>query len=139
MGWGSPMASEAEMAIRAAKLRNTPTAFEKVLWQHLSRSQLGGFKFRRQHVIGNRIVDFYCPQKALVIEIDGNTHDAAKDAHRDSTLAQEGYAILRFTNIDVGQNIEGVLEAILRKLTNLPDRWAGDSPTPTPPLKGRGS
>jgi very-short-patch-repair endonuclease len=102
--------------------RNNPTEPELRLWRHFSRSQLGGFKFRRQHVIGGRIVDFFCPAVALVIEIDGHTHDAELDRARDAALASRGYVTLRFTNVDVMQNIEGVLETILERAQSLPLR-----------------
>jgi very-short-patch-repair endonuclease len=63
---------------RARQMRNTPTEPEKRLWRHLSNSQLG-YKFRRQSVIGHYIVDFLCPAKALIVEVDGDTHDAEAD------------------------------------------------------------
>lgn len=127
-----------ELLNRATQHRNAPTPFEKILWKHLNRSQLGGYKFRRQHVIGHRIVDFFCPEKGLVVEVDGDTHDAERDRMSDLQMHRLGFHILRITNREVGANINGVLEAILFQLNQLPDRWAGDSPTPSPPLKGRG-
>jgi very-short-patch-repair endonuclease len=101
---------------------------------------LGGFKFRRQEVLEPFIVDFFCPSKGLIVEIDGETHVAEEDARRDVFLARRGFTTIRFTNGDVMTNMDGVLTAILQTLESLPDRWAGgpDSPTPTPPLKGRG-
>ena len=124
---------------RASQLRNAPTPFEIILWQRLSRAQLGGFKFRRQHVIGHFIVDFFCPSKGLIIEVDGDTHDIVRDKVRDEALRANGFDVLRFTNRDVGANVDGVLETVLTRLQALPDRWPGPGPTPTPPLKGRGS
>ena len=108
--------------------------FEAKLWRHISRSQLGGFKFRRQHVVGNSIADFFCPQKGLIVEVDGDTHDPQKDAVRDRLNQHRGYVTLRFTNADVGKNIQGVLAALLTKLAALPDRW----PHPNPSPKGEG-
>ncbi len=61
------------MLARAARMRREPTEPERRLWQHLRASQLGGYKFRRQATIGGRIVDFFCPLKGLVVEIDGDT------------------------------------------------------------------
>jgi very-short-patch-repair endonuclease len=86
------------------------------------------------------IVDFFCPSKALAVEVDGETHVAEDDAERDAFLARQGFTTIRFTNDDVMTNMDGVLTAILQTLQGLPDRWSGasDSPTPTPPLKGRG-
>jgi len=81
-------------------------------------------------VIGNCIVDFFCPQKALIVEIDGDTHDAESDARRDRINEIRGYATLRFTNADVGKNIEGVLTRVVAELDARPDRWPHPSPSP---------
>jgi very-short-patch-repair endonuclease len=127
---------------RAAEMRKNPTEPEKRLWMVLRGSRLAGYKFRRQAVIGWRIVDFFCPEKGLVIEIDGGTHDRDVDLRRDFELERNtGFAVLRFTNEDVMRNIEGVLTALSLALQNRADRWAGrDSTTPQPPpLKRRGS
>ena len=107
---------------RARSLRNAATPFEVKLWRHLSRGQLG-HKFRRQHVIDNTIVDFFCPDKGLIVEIDGDTHDAARDAVRDRRHEYFGYATIRITNADVGKNIDNVLAALLARLEELPRRW----------------
>lgn len=112
------------MLARAAHMRGMPPEPEKRLWRHLSGSRLGGFKFRRQATIGARIVDFFCPAKGLIVEIDGDTHDAVDDAKRDCVMMRSrGYTTLRFTNIDVMSNLEGVLETIVARATVLPDRW----------------
>ncbi|MBU6253385.1 MAG: DUF559 domain-containing protein [Alphaproteobacteria bacterium] len=118
-------------------MRRQPTEAEKRLWRHLSSSQLGGHKFRRQSVIGNFIVDFCCPKTGLIIEVDGDTHvDEDADRIRSQALEQMGYFVIRFTNQDVIQNIQGVLTRILEVAARLPDRRY--TPTPTPPLEGRG-
>jgi very-short-patch-repair endonuclease len=121
-------------------MRRDPTEPEKRLWRNLSNRQLGGHKFRRQTTIEPFIVDFLCPAKALIVEVDGETHVAEEDARRDAALAAGGYTTIRFTNDDVMSHMDGVLTVILQKIEGLPDRWEGspDSPTPTPPLKGRG-
>jgi very-short-patch-repair endonuclease len=115
---------------RAKRLRKNGTPFEALLWRRLSRSQLGGYKFRRQHVIGNCIVDFFCPQKGLIVEIDGDTHEPTKDTVRDRMNAHRGYATLRFTNADVGKNVQGVLDRLLQELDAPPDRWPHPNPSP---------
>jgi hypothetical protein len=86
------------------------------------------------------IVDFLCPAKALIVEVDGETHVAEDDARRDAALAGRGCTTIRFTNDEVMSHRDGVLTVILQKLESLPDRWTGlpDSSTPTPPPKGRG-
>ena len=119
---------------RARRLRNEGSPFEAKLWSRLSRAQLGGHKFRRQHLIGNCIVDFFCPQKALIVEVDGDTHDAARDSTRDMMHSHRGFGTIRFTNAEVGGNIDGVLQHLLSTLDALPDRW----PHPNPSPKGEG-
>jgi very-short-patch-repair endonuclease len=95
-------------------LRKRQTDAENLLWKHLRRKQLEGFKFRRQHPIGNYIVDFVCLEKQLILEIDGGQHaiEIDKDRDRDKWLIAEGYRILRFWNNDVFENLTGVLETI---------------------------
>jgi very-short-patch-repair endonuclease len=88
---------------------------EQYLWQRLRNKQLG-VRFRRQQGIGRYIVDFYCPERALVIEVDGDSHytdDAqAYDAIRDEFMAGLNISVLRFTNTDVMSNIDTVLLSI---------------------------
>ena len=131
------MDQDKNLHLYAAQMRKEPTPFEAKLWAYLSRSQLGGYKFRRQHVVGNFICDFFCPAKGLIIEVDGDTHDTSRDEQRDMSLLQQGYATLRFTNREIRENIEGVLSMIAERLAQLPDRWS-HCPTRTPPLKGWG-
>ena len=121
-------------------MRGQPTMPEKWLWMHLCGSQLGGFKFRRQAAISPFIVDFFCPAKGLIVEVDGETHIAVDDERRDALLAKRGFTTIRFTNDTVLDNIDGVLSTLLERLNSLPDRWSGSTagPTPSPPLKGRG-
>jgi very-short-patch-repair endonuclease len=121
---------DAHLIDRAKKLRNASTPFEALLWKRISHSQLGGHKFRRQHVIGNCIVDFFCPARGLIVEIDGDTHDRVRDAVRDARHAHLGFVTLRFTNADVGKNLEGVLTVILELLRKLSDRWPHPNPSP---------
>jgi len=125
---------------RARQMRREPAEPEKRLWRNLSGSQLHGYKFRRQSTIEPFIADFLCPAKALIVEVDGETHDQAADARRDALLRGRGYTTIRFTNDEVMSNMDGVLTVILQTLERLPDRWPGapDTPTPTPPLKGKG-
>ncbi|MFB9050980.1 endonuclease domain-containing protein [Sphingobium indicum] len=124
------------MAGFAHEMRHEPTEPEKRLWAKLSRSQLGGYKFRRQSVIGPFIADFLCPQKALIVEVDGDTHIANSDHRRDAALTEMGYRIIRIANHDVMRNIDGVCEAILGALQQAPDRWASPHPNPSPQGEG---
>jgi len=120
---------------RARQMRKEQTPFEQLLWVRQRNSQLEGFKFRRQTVMAPFICDFFCPSKGLVVEVDGETHDAVADARRGRYLRRMGFTVLRFTNAEVGKNIDGVLDAIVRQLHALPDRFTHPL---TPPLKGRG-
>ena len=114
----------------AHTMRRAPTEPEKRLWRHLSNAQLGGFKFRRQSLIAPYIVDFLCPAKALIVEVDGDTHEPDADWRRDMALEAQGYRTIRFTNADVMRNMEGVLTAILATATAAPDRWPHPNPSP---------
>ena len=138
-GWGRMPVQQAHLIERAKSLRNASTPFEALLWRRISRSQFGA-KFRRQHVIESCIVDFFCPGKGLIIEIDGDTHDARRDAVRDRRHAGLGYTTIRFTNADVGENIDGVLARLADRLSELPDRWpsAAALPHPNPSPEGEG-
>ena len=124
------MVQDTHLIARARELRNRSTPFEARLWRHLSNSQLDGYKFRRQHVIGNCIVDFFCPQKGLIVEVDGETHDARRDETRDRRNEMLGYRTVRFTNADVGKNVEAVLQRLVEELAALPDRWPHPDPSP---------
>jgi very-short-patch-repair endonuclease len=91
------------------RLRNEATIQEIILWSRLRRNQLG-VKFRRQHSIGNYIVDFYCPKNKLIIEIDGWQHKKKEnyDKKRDKYLESLGFEILRFWNNEINDNLEGI-------------------------------
>jgi very-short-patch-repair endonuclease len=136
LGWGLSVERLAELHKRATEMRRNPTEPEKRLWRHLSNSQLEGHKFRRQSVIGPFIADFLCPQKALIVEVDGDTHDAAKDRLRDDILAERGFDVLRVTNLDVMSNMDGAIQAIAGALNNAPDRWHMPHPNPSPEGEG---
>jgi very-short-patch-repair endonuclease len=104
----------------ARNLRHQQSDAERLLWSKLRGSQLNGVKFRRQHSVGNYVVDFVCLRKKLIIEIDGSQHneecEKVKDARRTRWLQGEGYRVLRFWNNDVLTNIDGVFLTILESL-----------------------
>ena len=87
------------------ELRQNQTGAEEVLWAELGSRKLGGKKFRRQHSFDTLIVDFFCHEHLLVIEVDGSVHDSAEarlnDAEREAILLDMGLTILRFSNDDV--------------------------------------
>ena len=97
-------------------LRKNLTSAEAVLWRYLSRQQLEGRKFRRQHSIDNYIVDFYCASEKLILEVDGGIHNNPgqnnADFDRDKRLESLGFRVLRINNDLVFSQIEMVLESI---------------------------
>ena len=97
-------------------MRRVPAKAKELLWFHLRNRKLGDFRFRRQHPVGPYVADFYCPDKKLIIELDGDTHDGREvyDEKRSQWLAAEGYKVLRFLNDDVYKHADAVLEWILR-------------------------
>ena len=101
---------------RRRTLRAGLTPAEAALWRVLQRSQLQGRKFRRQHSIGPYVVDFYCPNERLVIELEGSAHDSEQTALRDEArerfLSAAGVTVLRVENRNVFKNPEGVLDLI---------------------------
>jgi very-short-patch-repair endonuclease len=119
--------------MRAQELRNNATDAERKLWQHVSRRQLGGYKFSRQMPLGPFICDFMCREAKLVVELDGGQHGdrVEQDASRTRFLETGGYRVIRFWNNDVLGNVDGVLQTILEAL--------GNAPPPTPPASGRGA
>lgn len=100
-------------------LRNNVTPQEIILWSRLRRNQLG-FKFRRQHSIGKYIVDFCCPCKNLIIEVDGGQHDEVNQGRYDENRTQYfeslGYKVLRFWDNDVNNNLSSVVSEIINNL-----------------------
>ena len=100
---------------RARQLRREQTPAEQKLWSVLRASSLGGFKFRRQHPIGWFIVDFYCSDAKLVVEIDGDVHAGQEeyDQARSDWLEEQGYRVIRFRNEDVIRDIDAVGREIL--------------------------
>lgn len=109
---------KAETLSRAREGRRLLTPAERLLWERLRNHQLAGFKFRRQHPIGSFIVDFYCPAKHLAIEIDGDSHEeqVAYDQKRTGILNKYRCRVIRFTNIQVHEDIEAVLSEIQKVL-----------------------
>lgn len=117
---------------RARELRNDATPTECALWSALRSSQLGA-KFSRQMQIGKIFADFLCRELDLVIECDGVSHDREpeRDMRRDAWLRGQGYTVLRFTNVEVLGNLEGVVAAIGLQVEAL----RHDRPTPNPSRK----
>ena len=112
--------TEYQLRHLARDMRNKPTGAERLLWYRLRMKRLGGYRFLRQKVIGNAIVDFVCPKANLVIELDGGQHDERNhaDEARTRRLNRSGYRVLRFWNHEVTNNIEGVIHRIQQTLGN---------------------
>jgi len=100
---------------RARAMRHESAPAEERLWWHLRSRRLGGWKFRRQVVLGCFIADFYCFDADLVVELDGESHGERQreDVVRSQILAREGHRVIRFWNSDVFEHLDAVLEAIL--------------------------
>jgi very-short-patch-repair endonuclease len=102
---------------QARHLRKTATAAEKRLWSRLRNRQLADLKFRRQHVIGDRIVDFFCEEAKLAVELDGSGHrrhfTEMSDLDREIELYEKGVRVIRFHNRAVLFNLDSVLNAII--------------------------
>jgi len=118
----------------ARELRKRMPAPEAMLWNALRELKALGLHFRRQVQLGPYYADFACHGHKLVIEVDGDTHgtDAAAlyDVRRDAFMSGQGYRVLRFTNVDVMSNLDGVMERVVSVL---------DLPPPSfPPHEGEG-
>ena len=107
---------------RARRLRRDQTDAEQRLWARLRAGQLDGAKFRLQHPIGSYIADFGCPERGLVVELDGGQHatQAEADARRTVFLLQRGYRVLRFWDNEALTQIDAVLEKIADALREAP-------------------
>jgi very-short-patch-repair endonuclease len=104
---------------RRKKLRKKATYAEKILWKQLKAKQFG-IKFRRQYNIGYYIVDFYCHERKLIIELDGSIHgekeQMLKDMQRQKYLENKKYTVVRYTNEQIKYDLEGVLQDIWNKI-----------------------
>lgn len=109
-----------ENFLKATELRRNMTEAEKVLWERLRNNQLQGIKFRRQHPVHLFIADFYCHKHKLIIEIDGEYHHTedqkSKDCERTKLLEFQGLKILRFTNEEVINSTESVINKIKHEI-----------------------
>ncbi|MDO8292437.1 MAG: endonuclease domain-containing protein [Gallionella sp.] len=115
-------------------LRREMTDAEKLLWRHLRMEQFEGHKFRRQHPIGNYIVDFVCLEAALVLEVDGGQHadNLDSDDIRTRWLEGKGFRVMRFWNNEVLSNIEGVKLVVWNYLSGV------QPPSQPSPCQGEG-
>ena len=121
---------------RARVMRTRSTRAENTIWRWLRNRYLGDYKFRRQHPVDSYILDFYCPELQLCIEVDGETHDtaerAAYDARRTANLARHGIHVLRLTNDHIATQPDGawalIVDAVGHAAAKLADRESRPSP-----------
>ena len=114
----------------ARRLRRNQTDAERTLWFRLRDRRLGGWKFRRQFPVDRFVVDFFCADAHLIVEVDGGQHAvrAEADAQRTKVLEAMGYLVLRYWNNDVMKNIDGVIEDISTTL----EHHRSEPPHPNP-------
>ena len=102
-----------KLRVLARVMRKNATNAERRMWSKLRDGRLGGLKFRRQAPIGRAIADFVCYEHKLIVEVDGGQDsENRRDVVRDAELSRRGFRVLRFWNIDVMRNTEGVLATI---------------------------
>ena len=108
--------NKTEIRNLSKNLRKNQTEAEQILWSKLRSRQLSGFKFRRQHPLDHYILDFYCSETHLAIEIDGGQHIEKENIERDNDrtayLNQKGIRVIRFWNNDVIEHLDEVLTEI---------------------------
>jgi type I restriction enzyme M protein len=127
----------AELLEFARKLRTTQTDAEKLMWGLLRNRRLADYKFRRQYPLQPYVLDFYCHERSLAIELDGGQHNTdhtrTSDDRRTCFIAKQGIRVLRFWNHEVLQDTDAVLEAIWNAL-----HTEQGTLTPNPSPKRRG-
>ncbi|MEJ0025394.1 MAG: endonuclease domain-containing protein [Rhizomicrobium sp.] len=137
MRWSDGLRRRDLKQTAARRLRTDMTDAERVLWALLRNRRLGGVKFRRQQPIGPYIADFFCRSARLVVELDGDQHGVAEqqlhDEARTRYLNDQGYSVIRFSNLDVLKHRDVVMESVEHALA------LGVRPLPEPPLAVRPS
>jgi very-short-patch-repair endonuclease len=99
-------------------MRHDPMYCEQLLWNELRDRKLGGFKFKREHLIDRYIADFVCVEKKLIVELDGGIHKLKREADgvRDAALQTLGYRVLRITNEELMRDLPATLQTIQHAL-----------------------
>ena len=116
----------------ARRLRRDATDAERRLWTVLRDRRLAGYRFRRQHPVGTFILDFACTRHRLAVEADGSQHaNNPRDDRRTLLLEKQGWRVLRFWNNGILLNTEGVVQTILRALTDPPTLTRPQAPPAT--------
>lgn len=117
-----PKTTTPKMMRRAGELRKNQTEAEAKLWSRLRAHRVNGVQFRRQHAIGNYIVDFCSPRRKLIIEVDGSQHleQNEYDSERTRYMESKGYRVLRFWNNEVLNDIDTVMNVIWNEINKIP-------------------
>jgi very-short-patch-repair endonuclease len=112
-----------ELLSRARELRNNMTKSEIILWSRIRSKKINGYKFRRQQPIFNYIVDFYCDELKLIIEVDGEIHSSSEhiisDAKRDNILKTNGYNVLRLSDLEVERELNSSIIKIISFISEI--------------------
>jgi very-short-patch-repair endonuclease len=129
-----PFRVDPQLLTFAREMRQRPARAEQKLWFCLRNRRLNGFKFRRQHPVDRYVADYCCAECKLIVESDGDSHVGREDhdAVRTARLNELGYAVVRYSNVDVHENIEGVLLAILEECEKRYNSRQRPSPQPSP-------
>lgn len=118
--------NRSSMTLRRRQLRNSMPRAEIFLWARLKKKQIMGYKFRRQHSIGYYVIDFYCPKLKLAIEVDGDSHFSEEgkkyDLKRENYIKSFGIRFLRITNLDVYNNMGGIIEKLMEIIKSHPNK-----------------
>ena len=103
-------------------MRHEPVPPEKKFWSQVRDRPPGGHKFKRQVLIGSYIADFVCIEQKLIVELDGGQHaeKTAYDRKRDAFMVAQGFRVMRVWNIDLMENIEGVMDMVFEQLEGSP-------------------
>ena len=119
-----------ELVKKARVLRSNMTRAEIILWSRLRSRKINGFKFRRQEPILDYIVDFYCNELKLIIEVDGEIHSFSEksnnDSKRDNMLKINGYHILRLSNLEIETKLDSTINKIISFITEILSPCQGD-------------
>ena len=134
MRYNSAEANSREQREQRKALRNNSTTAEGLMWRVLKGHQCGGLKFRRQQGIGPYILDFYCPELRLCVELDGSSHDYKfeYDEERTAFLERQGIKVLRYRNEDVYCNPLSIADDILRQIQKDTEEDTDPTPDPSP-------
>jgi very-short-patch-repair endonuclease len=121
MAWSTSGVGWKRLGLFARAMRQAPTQAERSLWNRLRGRQLG-VRFRRQHAIGQFVVDFYCRERRVVVEVDGKIHmeRSARDGDRDMALQSLGLKVLHFTNAEIESSVDEVVARIVAALSRAP-------------------